>query len=281
MTTFLEDEVSIEASAPREGIEFILPSETFRVATGVRDEMFGDDLYEASPGRRDEVGISMSSDPRAMVVTLPMIHPLCRRYMVSGVPPRQIFVNVWRKQSVSGVVEKVWCGYATSLAPEGNVGKINVPSQLGETGLRRLPTISAGKACPHVLYDDNCRVVRGDFKVTTNVTTFNGRTINVDVAPGTMDNDWATWGELVHVDSGERMTIQSQTTVVDITGTHLVIIIQAPIVELGAGDAIDIYAGCAHTIEVCDSKFSNPQNYGGFPLMPSYNPFEYHAGRSI
>ncbi len=263
MTTFLEDESSVEASEPREGIEIILPVATYRIATGARDVVIDGFTYTAQPGARADVGISASGDTHMLVITLPMSHPVCRRYMAGGVPPRLIIVNVWRQQTRSGLTEKMWSGAVTSLAPEGNIGKLNVSSALGEALLRRLPTISAGRACPHILYDVNCTVDRPSFAIEAIVTGINGRVITIDALGGQPDQ-WAEFGELEHINSGERMTIQDQT--------GLVITMQLPIFGIQFGDHVVVSPGCTHEIGVCSSKFANQVNYGGQPELPYRNP---------
>ncbi len=193
-----------------------------------------------------------------------MSHAACQRYMAGGVPPRQILINVWRQQDESGETEQVCSGYVTSMAPEGHVGRFHVPSRSGETFQRRMPTVTAGKACPHVLYDSNCNVVRADFAIEAVVVSFAGRVVTIDALGGQPD-DWAAFGELEHIDSGERMTIQSQV--------GLVITMQLPIFELAIGDHVVVSPGCDHTVESgCRDKFDNVVNFGGQPNLPTSNP---------
>ncbi len=266
MSTFDEDESSVESSQPREGIEIILPAVTYRIATGTRNLVIDGRTYTASPASRGEVGISSSGDPRSLVVSLPMSHAVCQRYMAGGVPPRQILINVWRQQVISGETEKVWSGYVTSMAPEKHVGRFNVPSRTSETLERRLPTMTVGRACPHVLYDANCRVVRADFTVATTVATFNGRVVTV--VDALFSDDVAGSGELVHVASGERMTVQSKAGS-DVT-------MQLPIWELKIGDAVEVSQGCTHLLGGtggCQQEYANEVNYGGTPDLPGNNPF--------
>lgn len=47
------------------------------------------------------------------------------------------------------------------------------------------------------------------------------------------------------------------------------------------GSTVVILAGCDHTVTTCDSKFNTPSdpqsnvvNFGGFPFVPTKNPFE-------
>jgi len=42
---------------------------------------------------------------------------------------------------------------------------------------------------------------------------------------------------------------------------------------LAVGNAITLYSGCDRTLATCHSKFGNSENFGGFPLIPTKNPF--------
>jgi hypothetical protein len=42
---------------------------------------------------------------------------------------------------------------------------------------------------------------------------------------------------------------------------------------LAAGTTVTLFPGCDHTLATCSGKFSNTANYGGFPFMPTKNPF--------
>ena len=40
------------------------------------------------------------------------------------------------------------------------------------------------------------------------------------------------------------------------------------------GAAITLYPGCDHTRATCAAKFANLDNFGGFPWIPTRNPFD-------
>jgi uncharacterized phage protein (TIGR02218 family) len=262
--TWLQDEQSIEDSKPREGFEIVLPSVTYRLTSADQDLVIDGKTYRASPIARGELGISAVGSPTELAFTLPVSHALAQRYLLKLTPPKQIHVTVWRKQVRSGEVERVWAGYVTSMAVEGRLAHFRVPEGSGEIMLRRIPSITVGRQCPHVLYDDQCQVDRNSFDVSTTVLSFSARTVTV-ASIGGMPNDWAKFGELLHVASGERMTVLTQT------GTALTI--QAPIGDMAIGDAVFVYAGCNHSIIECHNKFANRVNFGGFPSLPSNGQF--------
>lgn len=265
MTTFLEDESGTETSIPREGYSIEYPSVTYRLTPHTRDQTLDGLVYRKSTISRGEIGVSTTSGKRELSFTLPISHPLVQRWMANSTPPRRITVNFYRGQRTSGQVEHVWSGYIAAMSlVDLNLARFRVPSKLGSALERRLPTISADELCPHILYDENCRVDRLDGIVYAAITEINGNTVKLSTISGQVDG-WADWGELLHLASLERMTVREQV------GT--LVTMQAGIVEMHLGDAIELYAGCDHSVATCRSKFSNEVNFGGFPDMPDNNIF--------
>jgi len=268
--TFLSDESSIEGSQPLEGIELILPAVTYRLATGTRDVSIGGFTYTAYPSNRGEVRIGSSDNGADLIISVPLAHPVPQRYLAIGVPPRRISVIVHRKQT-GGDSEVIWRGDVTSMGVEGQVALLRVPARVVEILQRRLPTISVGRSCPHVLYDANCKVVRPPHTESRTLIDVNGRIVKVDFLP--VPDQWARFGEILHQISGERMTIQDQV------GTTITM--QLPIYGASVGDAVQIFAGCDHTIAYCDSNFLNRANFGGAPQLNSVDPIKAPAGYGI
>lgn len=262
--TFLSDESGIETSIPREGIELIVSGMfTYRVATGTRDLTIGGFTYTAQASQREAMEVSVVGVDGALIVTLPALHAVPRRWLAAGVPPQQVIVNVWRQQA-SGDVETLWRGIVTSVALDRHLAKLRVDSRMALSLRRRLPTLTAGRSCPHVLGDANCTVDLSTRKVATTVQTYNGRQVVV-ASVGAIGP--FTRGALLHVPSGERMTVLTQT------GNTMTL--QLPIYGLALGDAVEITPGCENTITFCDSQFSNSANFGGFAQLPLKNPFEH------
>ncbi len=271
----LADESSVENSAPREFYD-IVQSElvTYRIASGVRSVDYLGNRYMPEPIARTDVGISSTTGEFEVSISLPLSHPYCQRYLAQSSPPRQTTIRIWRKQT-SGIVERQWEGYVTSMSFSRHTAKFLIPSKMSRSFDRKVPSITAGGLCPHILYDSQCRVARDPIKVTTTVASHDGRRIVVtSVAPYVGDQTVFPFGELLHVASGERMTIfdQSDDTKIDL---------QAPIPGLADGDAIVLFPGCAKIIATCHDKFDNMANYGGFPQLPNTNLFLPGSGLGI
>lgn len=273
MTTFLEDESSRQSSRPTEFYDIVLSTGiTYRIAAGPRDLQVGNKLYKASPIARTNIDDSQAQQRKDVTISLPPDHPVVTRWMAMGVPPRQVLVTCWRKQERSGVIEQQWSGLVTSIECTSSLAKFTVPARTTDSMKRMLPTISSGPNCVHMLYDSMCRVDRAAFKVATTAILVDGRDVQVDLGDlSRIGNQWTEGGELLHVPTGERMTVARQQDL-DPTHTLATLSLQDPIPELRTGNAIEIYAGCAHDVVTCNQKFGNQKNFLGDAYKPTRNP---------
>lgn len=286
MSTFDEDEGSREQSEPREFFDIsINGTVTYRHTSGIRDMFVAPYAYTAIPIERSSLTVVGAGKQGELEITLPLDHALCHRYTEQGVPPKRITVTLWRKQMVSGLIERLWVGDITSMACEGDgVAKFRVPARAGEALLRVIPNVTASRKCPHILYDAMCRVDRAGsdpdavpYKLTTTVISVSGRDVRIDLSNVPADSarreQWAINGEIVHAITGDSTSIRAQTDLSPGFSTVTLLSLALPIVGMKIGDSVDVYAGCAWDEITCDEKFDNLSRYGGYPYMPFKNPF--------
>lgn len=144
-------------------------------------------------------------------------------------------------------------------------------SALKRPGLRR----AYQTACPHVLYGTGgCRANPSLFDVSAVLTDVSGNSITspdliVAINP-TFDADHFVGGfvEFVNNNNTDRRFI---TDFNNVSGT---LTLNLPFSDLVVGNTVNAFAGCNHTTAVCDGKFSNLLNYGGFPFIPQKNPMD-------
>lgn len=261
--TFRDDEESVEDSQPRDGYEFILPTVTYRLTSAVKDVVIAGQTYRAGTIQRGEIQVPTAAVDSPLTVSMLVGHALPQRYLRGGVPPRRIDVNVYRLQSRSGEAELAWSGRVTSMAVDRHIARFLIPARSREALQRRIPTITVGVDCPHVLYESGCNLDPTGHTATRTIVGVDGAKVTLSSAPDA-NNDWAKWGELVHTASGEGATIKSQI------GAQLEL--QLPL-DMKVGDSVEVRAGCAHDIATCRTKFANHVNYGGVPDLPRTNPF--------
>lgn len=275
---FLDAEASSESSEPRELVRIVRSDGvTHHHTSASRDIVYEGNVYRAIPIQRGEIAVTMPGEEKDLVLALPIDHPLCRRYTQQGVPPKRITCTIYRQNG--GVTEQIWVGEITSMSAERGVAKFRVPSRAGEWMLRRIPTATVGRQCPHILYSAPCGVDRNGshgglaHKVATTVISVSGRDVTVDLGSTSRNGTWAEQGEVLHVGTTERMTVGRQTDLNPGTSAVARLTMQMQIVGMKVGDAVEIYRGCAHTIAACHSNFGNRDSFGGFPAMPTSDPF--------
>lgn len=270
--TYDDDEASVEDGSARE-LYTITQSlnVVYHQCSGEQDIDFGGQTYTAVPMSRSEIGAPTLTGETSLTLTLPLNHPLVLRWMLLGIPPMRTSINVLRLQLRSGEARQIWDGEAVTMSIEGLTAKFAVPSRFQRTTQRRLPLFSIDRNCQHILYDSNCKVGRGAFMVTTNVVSMNGRDLTLRTVDAFGDADFALGGELIHVATGERQTILFEGAIA-FDGTTA-FTIQLGIPDMQVGDFVQVYAGCIKTPSVCTAKYANMVNFGGFPDLPTANPF--------
>lgn len=127
-----------------------------------------------------------------------------------------------------------------------------------------------GPTCNKTVYGVECGVDPAAFTTTGSaITTISGRTLTVADAALQADGYYNA-GYLViesGTDQGEQAFIESHV------GSSLVLLRDPP-AGLTTADTIAITAGCDGLEATCDTKFSNIAFFGGFPRVPTVNPFE-------
>ena len=261
--TFATDEASVQLSEPRIGVKISHGVTTYRMTNSVKDTLFYGEVYTATPMKIGEANVVPTSQSGVeFSISIPANHPLVRRYLAGGVPPKNITAEFYRLQVNGGQVERFWTGKVLSIAVKDKVASFSISSNFAEALNRSMATYTAGKNCPYRLYDETtCTVDRNLFKLTRTVLSTDGRIVRIDPI---LPDYWASYGELVHVSSGETMTIFEHRAG-ELT-------LQFKIWELQAGDTIFVYAGCNHEIRECSLKFANQVNYGGQSNLKRNNP---------
>lgn len=274
---FLDAESGIESSQPRELFEIVQNAAvTYRITSGTRDIVYGGNAYTAFPVARTELRLDAVEGEVQQTFALPLSHGLCQRWTAQATPPQRAVITITRLQTGVGAAEVICTGLITSMAIERHLGRFQITRDATRTKDRKLPRLTAGRVCPHILYDRNCKVERAFFAAVTTVTGIDGRRVTVaSLAPFTTDPTFFLFGEFLHDATGERQTIITQT------GGN-VLTLSLPMPDLAIGDAVQIYAGCSHDLTTaCGPKFLNRDNFGGAPLMPAGTIFYLRTGYGV
>lgn len=261
----MSNEDAVEDSEPREWFLITHGNTSYPIASGDRDVPYGNVNYVATPSAILDIPVA-TTDEQTQQTTFRIIatHALVQRYLALGSPPNSILLVARRGQADGSDVQQLFAGYIMSLGFDGNLAVFALVSRAGLAMRKKLPTILVDTMCQHVLYDANCKADQPSNTISTTIASIDGRNLLVASMSGKPDQ-WARYGVIKHVASGEQQTIWDQV------GTAITM--AAAVVEMHAGDAIEISRGCAHDTTACRDDFANILNYGGLPNRPTKNPF--------
>lgn len=154
----------------------------------------------------------------------------------------------------------LWTGRVLGSKIEPDRAELNcepVTVSLKRNGLRRLYS----KVCTHVLYGNECGVSRQPQYFIVN--DIDGLKLTLDANTGVINN---FAGGYIEDQLGFNKTM------VESSGGFEMIL--SRVMKVAIGDEITAYTGCNHTTSDCVNKYNNIENFGGFPWIPTKNPFD-------
>jgi uncharacterized phage protein (TIGR02218 family) len=276
--SYLAQEQSIEGAKPAELYLFKNATDTFAYTSAPFSIGSGGVTYQpVAIVRTDPNRASLQTDDN-LVFTLPATDPFVARY-ISGVPSSADQLTIYRQHlSDGGTPETItyWVGSVSSVAFEGDVAKIET-RPASSILVRTIPNRCYQSLCGHVLYDRGCKISDASFKFPVTVTALDATKTTLTVSgasisghgAGYFDGGFVRWGGIDY-----RMVLSST----DLGGNVLSVAIMLPFTSVAVNSALDLFAGCDHTLATCAAKFSNTINFGGFPYVPSVNPFSAGIG---
>lgn len=126
------------------------------------------------------------------------------------------------------------------------------------------------RGCPHMLYDEECRVDKASFSTATTITAMTGTTITVGSIGAFTAERYA--GGYFEWEASVEGTIDRRG--IESSAGGLVFNVFGSTDRLEIGQAITLYCGCDLTAETCDTFFDNLSNHGGHEYMPRKSPFD-------
>lgn len=265
--TFLGRETSVAAGAPVRLYEF--QRGIFRWRYTNADRRITWQTLDFDPVAISDDGIRETGEATADALTITVPHDLPVAKLFRGAPPADDISLLIRDMhygdsealvSYIGDVE----GVRWPTPQQARITCQSLAASMRRAGLR----LTYERACAHALYDRNCRVNRDLFAIAATVQSMDGATISsgtFDAQPdGWFDGGYVEWS----IGSGEtdRRGIERHVgaALTLLGGTY----------GLSAGQNVIAYPGCLRTAAVCNAKFTNLVNYGGFPHLPGKSPFD-------
>lgn len=255
--SYESDEQSREGSLPIELYTMVADGVTTRFTPKKGGYTYASNLYsQVAVSRRN---IAREAGPGNIAALEVNIERGVIEDYAFGVPPQSWTLEIRRVQPTGD--QLIWQGNVHNTALQQD-GSITIRSAaITDDQLRRLvPGHLVSPLCPLVLYGPVCQAVRTNFDTVTTVTAIDGFVVTVA----------ATGGAAPYHKLGELWFGTQKRMIVDQVGNDLQI--EYPFETLVATDAVTVYAGCLRRLnEDCDTKFSNRNNFGGFPFVPAKN----------
>lgn len=285
--TYVDDELSAEASRPVEIYQVDLPTISYFLTSAGRD--FAPDgifFYRATAGlTRGNITQPQPGQSREMTMTLPVTHDIAQAWLLQGCAPQSMLVTITQFQRRSNGFSRIWKGFATSIAIGGEndlEATFRIPSKADDALKQLVPNVVVdATACQNVLYDTSCQADRSLHQVLTAITAIAGPVITVRgplaaIVGGEGPSIRATFGEVVHGITGERRSVifQPVNGGLGVGPTdYLNLTLNTPFTVAANGDPVTVFSGCTHEIQYCKSVFGNVVNYLGTPNIPVVNIF--------
>lgn len=264
------EETSLESGAPIELYTFSLGSETFYYTTA--EDSFSDSGNTFVPIFIQRTVILYGPENRSQTIDITMKanNEFAQKYI--GTQPSNLAIvkiqRVHRFDSADEVVT-IFNGQvrAVGFSENGFIASLSVMPLTGAFN-RTIPLFTYQSPCNHVLYDVRCKVLESSFTFagTVNAVSTDGLTLTVNGLDASKGVGWAKGGRI------DIATTNDPRLILDHTATDQVKLL-VPYRTSPLNSAVNVRAGCDHTLATCKSKFDNVVNFGGFAFVPTRNPF--------
>lgn len=254
---------------PVEFYEFIQGSSAWRYTSADTDVTYLGNVYSSVLIRRGAIVFSGELAQDNVAINLPRDAAIAQNF--AGFPTGALMtVQIYAQHRGEADTIKLWAGRYVNIMFKGAEAEFrfeSITTGRKEQGLKR----NAGPGCPHTLYDQTpltCGVVKNTYKVIATPSIVSGATLTSGTFASKPDG---------YFDGGllEFLRPDGITDARSID-THIgnVITLRAPVPGLAAGDTVNVFPGCDHSLTVCADTFSNSDNHGGLPFRPDENPYD-------
>lgn len=237
------------------------PTTTHLITNSKSSETYNSEVYLPVAVKRSNAEDKTELEKASLDITLPLNHALSLSAL-SGNFEYVVTVTIFKVDTFYNGA--FWKGDLTGF--KVNLAGITFTFESIRTSAKRngLSKIYQ-RGCPHMLYSSTgCKVTSASFAVAGTVSAIDGYEITIGAASSYTDG-YFKGGFLESSDNVKRFIVNHVGNVITLMDY----------LDVPLSSSVTIYAGCDRTIEICDSRFSNSANYGGFPYIPSKNPFSF------
>lgn len=270
MSTFETLTESKEQSRLIELYKALLGSDEY-LWTNAEDEItFMGDTYTPEAVTRDAV-VSGFGQGDEIKVEVPVTNAFAQKFIGNQPSQKSTLTITQLERDEPGFANPlvIFKGYVLSVGFGGQRNAIIASKPIGSTS-HIIPRYVYSHLCNHFLYDSQCQVDPTAFTFTSTVIS-----VNLD---GTLDiTSLSTQATNFFTGGYIRANAVNEFRLIISNGGDNLVIDSAFSVDM-TGQSVDLIAGCNHSLNGdCTTKFANTDNYGGYPSIPTQNPFDYNT----
>ncbi len=279
--SFSDQETSVESGAPIE-LYTITGSDTFYYTSSAEPYVLNGVTFEPVAMKRTVPTVSLKESSGNISIKFPFNNPFAARYL-GGVPPSPDRVKIEQVHlgDATQEVNPLWSGSVSSVKFAGTEATVSLAGRMNALSAQ-IPSQTYSWMCDHNLYNNQCKVNEATFTFNFTIVSVSSDGVTVTLSDAgqaqteiTSDVAFFNGGTfLTGVDGSQRMGVKFEATG---NTNEYTLVLLVPIDGLAAGQAITFTAGCDKSIDVCIFRFNNVENYGGFPYVPTLNPFTADA----
>lgn len=264
--SYTDIESSIESGSPVELYQFSVADGTnYYLCTGSDAISYSGQSYTPTSISRDAIPLNAQARTEILKITLPGSHDLPQLY-ANLVPAFKTTMTISRlhRADPTNTVVLLFSGVIRIVAfsEKDGTAEIGVMPVSGKF-TRNMPRFAYQSLCGNILFDRWCKVDPTAFNVVGTVTSMTSAVEFVVSGLGSKPDQWSNSGYVSYNGDYRLITDQTGDTVTIITPFTVDIMSQS----------VTVYAGCDHSQNACNLKFSNGINFRGFPSVPTKNPF--------
>lgn len=232
----------------------------YTVTSGTKPITYNSEEYVPVAIGRTDIVATQQLSKSDLAVSFSLNNVTAKRWMTTIID-KSISLIIYTQTDDAGTLVS-WQGRMASAKTDGKSAIFSFEPIF--TGLR-IPGLRKRyqRTCPYTLYGRGCKVVATSFETNGTVASLNGATVEVAAAAGQASGYFA--GGYIQDVTGAKRYITNHS------GAFLTL--SRELFGLAVGGAVKVYAGCDRSTAVCQARFNNIANFGGFPFIPLKNPF--------
>lgn len=264
MTTYSIIETSQLDGEPVELYRFSYTGIDYCHTSGDEVVVYDGHTYTPLPITRGSISPAADRGKSSLTLNVPRTFPLADVFRIS--PPSEVVnLTIYRRHRSVEAYEVYWSGRMTDMKLDSFGVEITCESLLASLQ-RSILTRQYSRGCAFLLYGTSCGVSKAANQVlsTTSAVTGNVVTSALAQAVGFFAGGTLEYNNAITGSQESRFVVDFSAGVFTLDRTAY---------GLLAGMNFSAYPGCDHSYDSCRDKFSNNARYGGFPNIPSKNPF--------